>query len=369
MKSTRELYEERLNRIKAAVELRKPDRVPVVPLADSFCARYTGMKMSEFAVHVEKAHQAMFQTFTTIGEVDGVQHATYSVYMLSLLWLSKIKIPGRELPDNDLWQVDELELVTTDDYDTIIEKGWNYFTGEFFRDKLDNHLEKVGPVLAYFPQAAKNFEDAGIVPFSPGIVTIPYECLCGGRTMRKFTRDLFKIPDKVQAVMDAAMPDITENARQVLRLLKPVAFWVGGWRGASEFLSPKLWQRFVWPYFKRLVEVVLEEGVIPVFHLDSNWERDLEFFREFPRGRCVFSPDGFTDIRKIKEVLGDRMCIMGDVPAALLTLGTPDEVYDYAVGLIRDIGPSGFILAQGCDIPPNAKPENVKAMISAATGK
>lgn len=230
-------------------------------------------------------------------------------------------------------------------------------------------MKKVEPVFAYFPQAAKNFEDAGIVPFSPGVLTIPYESFCGGRTLRKFTRDLFKIPDKVHAAMDAAMPDIIENARQTLRLLRPTGFWVGGWRAASEFLSPKLWQRFVWPYYKRMVEVVLEEGVIPVFHLDSNWGRDLEFFRELPRGRCVFSPDGSTDIRKLKKVLGDRMCIMGDVPAALFTLGTPDEVYDYAMRLIKDIGPSGFILAQGCDIPPDAKPENVKAMTSAATGK
>ena len=37
--------------------------------------------------------------------------------------------------------------------------------------------------------------------------------------------------------------------------------------------------------------------------------------------------------------------------------------------LINEIGPSGFILSSGCDIPFNAKPENVKAMISAATGK
>jgi uroporphyrinogen-III decarboxylase len=31
--------------------------------------------------------------------------------------------------------------------------------------------------------------------------------------------------------------------------------------------------------------------------------------------------------------------------------------------LINEIGPAGFILSSGCDIPPNAKPENVKAMI------
>jgi len=30
--------------------------------------------------------------------------------------------------------------------------------------------------------------------------------------------------------------------------------------------------------------------------------------------------------------------------------------------------PAGFILQSGCDIPTNAKPENVQAMVAAATG-
>ena len=61
------------------------------------------------------------------------------------------------------------------------------------------------------------------------------------------------------------------------------------------------------------------------------------------------------------------MCIMGDVPAALLSTVTEEEVYDYSVRLIRGLGPEGFILHSGCDIPVNAKLENVKAMIAAAT--
>jgi len=62
------------------------------------------------------------------------------------------------------------------------------------------------------------------------------------------------------------------------------------------------------------------------------------------------------------------MCIAGDVPAALLTLGTPDEVNEYCIRLIKDIGPTGFILHSGCDIPIDAKLENVQAMVAAATG-
>ncbi len=252
-----------------------------------------------------------------------------------------------------------------EDYDYIIEHGLGAFLEKYFAERLDNLQAKLQVFVENLPDAIAATINLGIVPFSPAITTIPYEMFCGGRSLAEFLKDLFRIPDKVQAAMDAAMPEIIEETKQLCRALKPIAIWVGGWRSASEFLSPRLWERFVFPYFKQLVEAVVEEGVIAVLHFDSDWTRDLRYLRELPKKRCVFSPDGATDIFKAKEILGDHMCIMGDVPAAMLSLGTPDEVYAYCRRLIENIGPSGFILAQGCDIPPNAKPENVKAMLAA----
>lgn len=59
---------------------------------------------------------------------------------------------------------------------------------------------------------------------------------------------------------------------------------------------------------------------------------------------------------------------MGDVPASMLYMKTPDNVYEYSRKLVRELGPEGFILQSGCDIPTNAKLENVKAMVAAVTG-
>ena len=59
------------------------------------------------------------------------------------------------------------------------------------------------------------------------------------------------------------------------------------------------------------------------------------------------------------------MCIMGDVPPALLALGTPEEVSAYCKRLIDEIGPEGFILSSGCDTPIDAQYDNVKAMVEA----
>lgn len=363
MATARELYEERKKRILTAVALEKPDRVPVVPLADSFCARHMGVKMSEFATDPEVANKAIIDSFSRLGDVDGLHFATYNAAQLGMCWLSRIKIPGRDLPEDEIWQVDEQELMTIEDYDKIINEGYNKFLSDYYREKLDNLEAKLQPIFEFMPKAQKAVEDLGIVLFCGAPVNIPYEPFCGGRSMPAFLKDLFRIPDKVQKAMDVAMVDIIENARQTLRATKPISVWVGGWRSASEFLSPRLWKRFVFPYFKQVVQTVVDEGVIPVLHFDSDWTRDLEYLRELPKGKCVLALDGATDIFKAKEILGDHMCILGDVPPSMLSLATPDEVHDYCQRLINEIGPSGFILAPGCDTPPNAKPENVKAMI------
>lgn len=365
MVSTSDLLEQRKNRIRAAIALEKPDRVPVVPLGDSFAARVAGVKLSEFCTKPDVAYQTMMQVFTSLGEIDGIQHASYNVNALSMIWLSRVKIPGRDLPENSLWQVEELELMRPDDYDKIIEQGYPKWLESFYVERLDNLMARLGPFLGSVPEAIGAWEKIGIPAVSPVIFTVPYEYFCGGRSLRAFVTDLYRMPDKVQAAMDVAMPHLLENARQVCRAFGLMAVWLGGWRAASEFLAPRLWERFVFPYYKQLAEAVIAEGVTPVFHFDSDWTRDLSYFREMPKARCVLSTDGCTDIYKAKEMLGDHMCLMGDVPARMLTLADADEVHAYASRLVRDLGPTGFILAQGCDIPPDAKPENVRAMIAA----
>jgi uroporphyrinogen-III decarboxylase len=144
------------------------------------------------------------------------------------------------------------------------------------------------------------------------------------------------------------------------------AVWVGGWRTAPELLSPQMWCRFVWPYLNQLILEVIHHKLIPLLHLDGNWDRELARFKALPAGKMIFAFDGYTDIMRAKEILGNHSCIMGDVPATMLFNSTPEEVYEYSLKLVNALGPRGFILHSGCDIPENAKLENVQAMVSAA---
>ena len=83
----------------------------------------------------------------------------------------------------------------------------------------------------------------------------------------------------------------------------------------------------------------------------------------------MLATDGATDLFRAKKILGGHMCLTGDVPPALLTLGSVDDVKAYCDRLLTEVGPDGFIMAMGCALPPNAKFENVKAMVDSVQGK
>jgi len=128
-------------------------------------------------------------------------------------------------------------------------------------------------------------------------------------------------------------------------------------------MSPKHFEQLALPSLERIIDDLVASGITPLLHCDTDWTRFFEYFRRFPRGSCILELDGASDIFKAKEMLGDLMCIMGDVPAVMLAFATPEKVRDYCRRLIQVVGKGGgFILSSGCSLPPNAKPENVSVM-------
>jgi hypothetical protein len=283
--------------------------------------------------------------------------------LLATAWLSEVKVPGVHLSDNELWQIHEQELVKQEDYDVILKKGFFRWYLDFLRKKLNNPMQYAPRYFWKIMKARKPFMKAGYVCIGGPGFSSPFEMFCGGRSMESFLiDDLMEIPDKVDEVFKKVHTVNKTLYKLQLKLLRPYGAWIGGWRGTPGTVNKEMFERFSWGYMKDLALMLLSRNVVPIFHLDSDWERGLEYFRELPKGRCIMALDGNTNIHKAKEIVGDMMCIMGDVPAEMLAFGTPDKVYDYCMNLIRTIGPMGFILSSGCDIPYNAKLENVQMM-------
>ena len=363
------LYQERFDRIQKAIHLEPVDRIPVVYMGVAFAPRYIGMSIADYCADPEAATNANLAAMDKLGGLDGINMAGAGriTPLLTGLWLSRLGVPGRDLPPDSLWQVREAEVMTIEDYDFIIKNGWQTFLNSYMPRVIDMNEfgEAIGWLMANMTRCVSTYRERGYAAICAALATIPYEYFCGARSMQKFIFDLHRIPDKVQAAMDVIFPDMIGQAIGIAQASGVAGVWLGGWRSASALISPKLWDRFVWPYIVKFVDALLAAGLTPVLHWDQDWTRDLARLRELPAKKCVLNPDGMTNMRKFKELVGDRMAMMGDVPASILAAGTPDDIRSYVRDLARLFGSTGLILCPGCDAPINTKPENMEAFVAA----
>jgi len=110
---------------------------------------------------------------------------------------------------------------------------------------------------------------------------------------------------------------------------------------------------------------LIDEGFIPCPLWEGNCTSRLEIIGDMPRGKAVYWFEQ-TNLFKAKEILGDRICLRGNVPADLLNLGTADQVKAYCRELIETVGKDGgLIIDGGIGVPDEAKPDNVFAMAEA----
>jgi uroporphyrinogen-III decarboxylase len=364
----------RRERVEAAIALEKPDRVPVMPLMISFPIRHRGMTQGEAWRDFDKAFQAMIETFDDLGGFDMLPKTNVYWPVLGGRFANapiRNLIPGRQLAEDALAQINEKELFSRDDYDHIASVGWNAFWDEHYEKMSGKSLARLTTIqnalLERFCREKEICEEKGIPVLLGTTVDSVLMAFSLCRTLTQFTMDLFEVPDKVKAAMDASCDDLIQNSLDTAAVTKGQYAFIVLERGSGAIYRLELFERFEWPYLQRYVDAYLAEGITPWLHLDTDWGLNLPYFKAFPKGKCVADLDSTTDIFRAKDILGGHMCISGDVPAALLALGSPGDIREYCQRLIDEVGKEGgFFLTTGCECPVDAKFENVKAMIDTA---
>ena len=107
-------------------------------------------------------------------------------------------------------------------------------------------------------------------------------------------------------------------------------------RGAGGFMSDEQFERFYWPTFKALVLALIDAGLTPMPLFEGDYTPRLKYLAEFPPGKVAAHFDK-VDRKKFKEILGDRMCFWGNVPASILATGTTQQVKDDVKELDRAV--------------------------------
>lgn len=364
-------------RIEAAIRLELLDRVPVAPLLLYFCAHFNGISTRDFLNDPEKQVWATERTFEQLGGWDAWYFAAgaFSPNMLKTRWPLQVKLPGDGLPDDaSLPQLNEQPVMTVEDYDRILEMGYDEWFASYLC-RLYPGFEPKAVLAEEAPQAAnrikafcQRWETERNVPVLQGVsIYQPMEVFSFARSFYEFSLDMARHPDKITAAIEAAYEPMVRRGINACKASGLRAAWVGGWRTGATFISPRQYQRFVQPWLKRMCNDLIADGITPVLHFDAKWDPFLSFLRELPARKCILAVDQETDLFKAKAVLGDHMCLMGNVAPQTLALGTVDETVAECKALIDVVGKGGgFILSSGCETPYNAKAENVAAMIEIA---
>jgi uroporphyrinogen-III decarboxylase len=137
-------------------------------------------------------------------------------------------------------------------------------------------------------------------------------------------------------------------------------------KGADGFMSDKQYAEFYWPYLKRVMLGLIEEGCVPMPFAEGGYNQRLEYLAdpELPVGKILWFFDT-TDMVKVNEKLQGKACFAGNVPASLFKAGTPEQVEQYVKDLIGKVGQDGgFILSNGA-VLDDAHAENLRTMFDA----
>jgi len=363
---------QRLERIMKALRHEKPDRTPLILNGSIAFLKYVD-PASKIADFVRDPIGCMRKTIAGLGpleNLDAISGAGIWPVTAGSMWLSKTKVPGRELDDDALWQIDEKAFMTREDYDIIIDKGWKWFHDDVVFNRLGYSKEEFEFSKTVGEEISRLLSEAGYANYSSGhMAHSVINNLTAGRGSVNFFRDIRQIPDKLQAVIDVLLEEELARLAESLKTAKKgtVGVVTPAIRCTCDYVSEAIFEKYIWETMYKGADLMLDAGLYVFFHNDSNWNDFLHFYKRFPPKTCIYDSDGQTDIYLIKEVLGDRMCLTGNVSPALLSLGTPEQVYDFCRKQISDMG-DAYILSGSCTLPPDTKPENIDAMNAAVAG-
>jgi hypothetical protein len=404
----RELYRQRVTRFQKVLNMEEPDRVPCNLPTGYFPAYYAGYDLKTVMNDYEKQRDAWLKFMYDFGDMDsfGGPGLVLPAPALEIIGHKIHKWPGHGIADDVAsYQFIEGEYMKADEYDWLI------------RDPSDFWLR------CFMPRQAKAFEPwANFMHLNP-MIGLPMGTLLGfstpemkqmfrtiwaaGDEMRKWMEitgevrrtalslgyaqmggggfsgapfdmltdmlrgtvgifmDMYRQPEKIHEAMEHLTPIVIEEAIQTAdHSLAPVVV-MPLHKGERGFMSPKQFEEFYWPTFKKVLLGIIEEGLVPMPFAEGNYIPRLEIIQDMPRASMAWYFE-FMDMARAKETVGRNNCIVGNLPISVVVTGTAAQVKEGCRELIETCAPGGgYILAASASMD-KGRIENLHAMMDAA---
>ncbi len=331
-------------RVMAAVELKEPDYVPVVPMTTYATAQLIGIQFSEALYSAEKMAKALIAGYKSAG-YDGIYVGWESSFNL----MAEAMGCKLQIQPNSIAFVREQMIKEPSDLDRIEVPDPE-------RDgRLPIHLKAIELVKE------KIGTDAPIFKYVPGPLTLASVL----RSPDQLLMELIRNPDFVYDILKTASESSKLYGAATVEHGADIAV-VGDPIASSSVISPKMFDQFAFSPIKNVLKSISDVGGIPSLHICGNTIPILE--RMVDTGARIIELDYKVDLKFAKDMVGERVCIQGNIdPVSIFLNGKPSDVERKARECIeKAANGGGFILSSGDEIPLNAPFENVKAMVSAA---
>ena len=176
-------------------------------------------------------------------------------------------------------------------------------------------------------------------------------------------------PDLVELVLDKVLESNMQVVRRAIRAGAEVIVLGDDYAAnLGPLMSPKVFEHFILPRLKKMIDMIHEEGAFCIKHTDGNIYSLLDMLvKAGSDGINPFEPVAGMELKKAKQLIGDRVCLTGNIDCAhLLPHGSVEDVYAAVRQAIADAGAGGgYIVTSSNSIHSSCKPENLIAMVEA----
>jgi hypothetical protein len=406
-KEAEKLYKTRLTRFIKAINLEEGDRVPCSLPVGYFPAYYSGYTLKDVMYDYEKQRKAWLKFMYDFGDMDsfGGPGLVLPAKALEIMDHKIHKWPGHGVADNvRSYQFVEGEYMKKDEYDHLIQDPADFWLRVFMPRQAGvyepwanfMHLNPMiglpmGTIMGFStPEMQEMFKkiwaagaemgkwmkmvgevsrtalEAGYPGFSSGGFSgAPYDMLTDmARGTTGIMMDMYRQPDKIHEAMERLVPIVIETAvSSADKSLCPVIS-MPLHKGEKGFMSPKQFETFYWPTFKKVLLGIINEGLIPMPFAEGNYIPRLDVIEDMPRASMVWYFE-YMDMAQAKKTVGKKNCIMGNLPISILVTGTVKDVKDGCKKLIEDCAPGGGYILTSAASMDQGKIENLHAMMDA----
>ena len=401
-------FTEREKRINDAIALQQPDRVPIVFNSMFWHTRHAGLSCRDAMYDYDALSESTRQALEELQpDAYVLPHPIMALGpTMEILGYRQLKWPGHEgvSPDVPFQYIDQ-EYMKADEYEDYIFDPTGFmlrtylpriaeafepfsrlpnfpsvyytriihFTRPFSHPDLVQSFqtlasagEEMGRMLGKTMQFINDMEKLGFPLAESATALAPYDLFADYyRGSRGVMLDMFKRKDLLLEAMDKAAKLIPLQAIPAAKRSSSKGVFIPCHWPGDGLMSPEQFNTFYWPPLRKVAMTLIENGLVPVMFWEGNCTSRLEHIMDIPEGKCVYFFER-TDIFKAKEILGDRVCLRGNIPATMMMAGKPEEIRDYCKKLIEVVGKDGgFIMDAGTGIPDESRDENVKAMFEA----